>query len=137
MHARQAVPYHAFMAYRRALLLSIETEKTLDVTRLRLALPLTEDERKQGVNLLRVLEDTVKAWTSDASNANLELIQVAKTFSLALASVGNREESRRLYVDYRRKQGPPERRPRQRGSTSRRPCIVPPTVEPEECCLAC
>jgi hypothetical protein len=94
----------AFNAYRNALKACIQSYGTLDVVKLRNILPLTESERAQKINPIKVMEDAL-SWCNQhhqtvpgpSKPAQLqtwkELTATYHSFAVLFASIGNPREA--------------------------------------------
>jgi hypothetical protein len=118
MCVKQGIGYHAYEAFRRALVLCIREYKTLDLESLRSALPLTTDERQAKVNPISMMEDALfssndlhyqmnkrqypKDW--DKLENHRQMISAFHEFYLELTKIGNTREARAYYVKERKTQ---------------------------------
>jgi hypothetical protein len=106
-HSRQGHGYHAFVAYRKALVAEIRFYGTHDRKELRGRLPLTEEERAAKLDPLSVMEDEAFSGNQNHQRNNAGVLkadwarvtthrQVAAAFHefhLAFSAIGNGHEA--------------------------------------------
>jgi hypothetical protein len=123
--------YHAYIAFRKALVLCIQFDQTLDRDQLRNALPMSAEERNKKVDPIKVMEQAAydgnrvhqqmnrgfygEAWV--AQQTNQQMISAFHEFYLDLLKVGNIKEARQLYILERQRQKPESFRERKIGQT--------------------
>ena len=112
MHLKQGYGYHAYVSFQKALLMCIRFDHTLDRAKLRIALPLTEEERQAEADPLLILENAAHAANSEHQRRNSGLLNVNwarnttdeqmissyHEFYLELLKIGNASEAGRMYV---------------------------------------
>jgi len=112
MHARQGTSSATYDAMRRALVLTIRFYQTLEPEAVRSALPMTDEERKNKVNPIEMLEKAIaesndrhyemnkghypKNWNKLESSR--QMISAYHEFYLELTKIGNIREARKMYV---------------------------------------
>lgn len=112
MHVKQGYGYPAYVSFQKALLMCIRFDHTLDPVKLRNALPLTDDERKDKVDPFAILENAAQKANSEHQRRNSglldsnwsrnttdeQMISSYHEFYLELLQVGNPSEAGRFYV---------------------------------------
>lgn len=118
MHWRQGHGYHAYVAFRKALVTCIQFDHTHDGKQLRSALPMSEEERKKKADPIQILEQTAydgnlshqqinvglldETWVKRSTDE--QMITAFHEFYLELLKVGNLKEARNYYYNERRRQ---------------------------------
>jgi len=118
MHLRQGHGYHAYVAFRRALTVCIQFDQTHEGDQLRKALPMSDEERKQKVDPVKVLEqaafqghqhhygmnpESLKAdWAR--SMTDKDMISSFHEFCLEFTKIGNQREANKYYVMEKKRQ---------------------------------
>ncbi len=103
LHRQELPCVQASIAFEQALLVCVRVDKTLDPAHLRLALPLTDEERTAKLDPVAVLEEAIRAIARSDADADEEMIRIFRSFSFELKAVGNRSESRTYYIAWRRR----------------------------------
>ena len=109
---QQGVGYHAYIAYRKALLAVIRLRQTLSRAELRRALPLSDEQRTAGVDPIQILENALlQGWTAHYNDnravydagwprrtTDREMVGVFRELSTELSRAGNAGEASEFYV---------------------------------------
>ncbi len=112
MHLRQGTGYHAYVAFRKALVVCIQFDQTHAGDQLRKALPMSNEERKRKVDPIKILEEAAfqghqghyeinrgvlnPDWAQAMTDK--DMISCFHEFYLEFTKIGNHSEASRYYV---------------------------------------
>ncbi len=118
MRIQEGVGYFAYVAFKKALILCIQFDKTHDANQLRKALPLSDEERAKRINPLEILEEAAHQWflSHQKNNSHIydeawvkkstdaQMIETFHEFYLEFLKIGNLQEASKYHVMLKQRQ---------------------------------